>query len=141
MRWLLCLVLVFTAVPAHAEKMETCTVSIRGYQWKVEKAVTVEERRTGLMLRKKVKSGTGMLFILPAPAEIGMWMKDTLVPLDMVFITPDDRIAYIEHNAEPKSLDPITPPGLMRAVMEIRGGAAKAARLKIGDKVKTKRCY
>lgn len=141
MRLLIIGIALLMANSLQAAGMAKCDVVIRSQHWKLEKAVTLEERRTGLMLRKKIKPHTGMLFLLPEPAETGMWMKDTLVPLDMVFIDEDERIAYIEHNAEPQSLEPITPEGMMIAVIEMPGGESKRARLEVGDKVNLKRCY
>lgn len=141
MRWLLLVMTLIVPVCASAGEMGKCRVFIQDKQWNVEKAVTLEERRNGLMNRKRVKPGTGMLFLFDAPAEASMWMKDTLVPLDMLFIGEDGRIVYIEHRAKPKSLEPVNPPGKMRAVLEIPGGEAKKAGIGIGDEVDMKRCY
>jgi uncharacterized membrane protein (UPF0127 family) len=101
----------------------------------VDLAVTDEERAKGLMFRKKVPEGYGMLFDFKQEQMVSMWMKNTLVSLDMIFIRDDGRIARIAANTEVES-EKIIPSGSpVRAVLEVVGGTAKKYGIAPGDKV------
>ena len=76
-----------------------------------------------------------MLFDFGRDQEIRMWMKNTLIPLDMIFIQSDGRIRRIEQNTEPGSLRPISSNGPARAVLEMRAGTSKIYGLAPGDRV------
>ena len=101
----------------------------------VEVAKTPEQRARGLMFRKQLSARRGMLFNFGRDQEIRMWMKDTLVPLDMIFIESDGRIRRIEQNAAPKSLRVISSGGPARAVLEVKAGTARKFGISIGDRV------
>lgn len=106
--------------------------------FKVERAVTEGQRERGLMDRTALPPGQGMLFLYEAPRTQAFWMKDTYIPLDMVFFTVDGTVAYIHPNAVPHDLTPIQPvPGRadICAVLEIAGGQAAATGLKPGDRM------
>lgn len=106
--------------------------------FQVERAVTEAQRERGLMNRKTLPEGKGMLFIYEVPRSQAFWMKDTYIPLDMVFFTMDGTIAYIHPNATPHDLTPIEPvPNRadICAVLEIAGGQAARAGLKPGDRM------
>ena len=101
----------------------------------VEVAVTDEEREKGLMFRKNVPDGYGMLFDFKEDQQVTMWMKNTLVSLDMIFIRHDGTIARIAENT-PIESERIIPSGeQVRAVLEVAGGTAKKYGIAPGDKV------
>jgi uncharacterized protein len=102
-------------------------------EFDVELALTPAQQQRGLMLRKSLGAYEGMLFDFGDPRPITMWMANTLIPLDMVFIAPDGRVTHIHANAEPLSLRTIDSGGPARGVLEINGGAA---RIKPGDIVR-----
>ena len=106
-----------------------------------EARVAVEVMRTprqiqrGLMYRAHLPPDQGMLFVFPRAGERRFWMKNTLVPLDMVFIGPDGKIGRIAANTVPMSLDPVPSIDPVSAVLEIAGGRAAELGIKDGDKV------
>jgi uncharacterized membrane protein (UPF0127 family) len=101
----------------------------------VEFAKTDDERARGLMFRKELPAGHGMLFDFSPEKEVTMWMKDTLIPLDMLFIRADGRIHRIEANTKPHSLTPIGSNGPVVAVLEVSGGTARKLGIVPGDRV------
>lgn len=101
----------------------------------VELAITQEEMTRGLMGRKELKPGTGMLFIFGNDGERAFWMKDTLIPLDMLFIKSDGSIHRIHPNAQPGDLTQVFSRGPIRAVLEINGGEAEKQGIRPGDTV------
>jgi uncharacterized membrane protein (UPF0127 family) len=102
----------------------------------IEIAQTPVDMEVGLMFRKELAPDAGMLFLLGAPRVISFWMKNTLIPLDMLFIAPDGKILTIRRNAEPLSLAPVSSVYPVSAVLEINGGAADAAGIAVGDYVR-----
>jgi uncharacterized membrane protein (UPF0127 family) len=101
----------------------------------VELAVTDEERAKGLMFRKEVPEGYGMLFDFKQEQPVSMWMKNTLVSLDMIFIKNDGRIARIAENTKVESEDIIGSGQQVRAVLEVVAGTAKKYGIAAGDRV------
>jgi uncharacterized protein len=101
----------------------------------VELAVTDEERAKGLMNREQVPDGYGMLFDFKQEQQVSMWMKNTLVSLDMIFIRDDGRIARIAERTEVKSEKIISSGAPVRAVLEVVAGTAKKYGIAAGDKV------
>lgn len=99
----------------------------------VEVADTPQERATGLMERTRLGARQGMLFDFKRPQRVSMWMHKTRIPLDMLFVDAKGRIVYIEHNAEPMSLDPRGPSVPVVAVLELPGGTARALGIARGD--------
>jgi uncharacterized membrane protein (UPF0127 family) len=90
----------------------------------------------GLMFRKEMPKHHGMLFEMPGPAQVRtFWMKNTLIPLDMIFVAPDGHIVNIHHNAHPQDTTPISSREPASAVIEINGGLADEFGIHIGDKV------
>jgi uncharacterized membrane protein (UPF0127 family) len=87
------------------------------------------------MFRTELPERHGMLFDFGRDQEIRMWMKNTLIPLDMIFIQSDGRIRRIEQNAEPGSLRLIASDGAARAVLEMKAGTAKKYGLPPGARV------
>lgn len=101
----------------------------------VELATTDEERATGLMYRKELADGKGMLFDFSPEQEVSMWMKNTYISLDMIFIGADGRITRIAENTEPLSTRIISSHGLARAVLEVPAGTAQKYGIRPGDRV------
>jgi uncharacterized protein len=101
----------------------------------VEFAVTPEERERGLMFRKELAEGRGMLFDFDREQEIAMWMQNTYLSLDMIFIRGDGRIHRIAENTEPLSTRIISSGGPVRAVLEVIAGTAKKFGIAPGDRV------
>ena len=101
----------------------------------VELAVTDEERAKGLMFRTEVPDGYGMLFDFKREQQVSMWMKNTLVSLDMIFIRDNGRIARIAENTEVRSEKIIESGAPVRAVLEVVAGTARKYGIAPGDKV------
>ncbi|WP_370630872.1 DUF192 domain-containing protein [Maritimibacter sp. DP1N21-5] len=115
-------------------------VDIRGdfgsARFSVEIADDDAERAQGLMFRESLPSGQGMLFVYPAPGPASFWMKNTLIPLDMIFVGPDGVIDSVHANAVPGDLSPIRGGDEILAVLEIKGGLAGAIGIKAGDEMR-----
>jgi uncharacterized protein len=105
------------------------------HKFNVEMALTPDQQEIGLMLRSHVANDGGMLFYWERPHIIAMWMKNTLAPLDMVFITHDGRINRIVENAVPQSLDIIDSGGPISAALELAAGTTHRLHIEVGDKV------
>ena len=101
----------------------------------VELATTDDQQVQGLMFRRTLAADAGMLFLYTDDHEIQMWMKNTLIPLDMVFIQADGTISHIAERAVPRSLEIIPSEGPARAVLEVNGGTAARLGIKPGDRV------
>ena len=102
----------------------------------VEIARNREQRARGLMFRTSLEANSGMIFIYDSPREISMWMKNTILSLDMVFIAEDGKITRIVANTTPMSEATIPSLGPVRAVLELLAGAAKRLAIKPGDHVR-----
>ena len=111
------------------------TASGGKYGFAIEIAQTPRQMAQGLMFREQLAPDAGMLFILPATQTMSMWMKNTLIPLDMVFIDTDGRIVNIHERAVPQSLDTISSAGPVKGVLEIGGGMASKLGIRAGDRV------
>ncbi|MBW4022116.1 MAG: DUF192 domain-containing protein [Proteobacteria bacterium] len=101
----------------------------------VELATTPQEQETGLMFRTSVPADGGMLFVFPTVQPEPFWMKNTLVPLDMVFINPDGTIRAIAENTVPESLAAVDSGGPVLAVLELQGGLTAKENISVGDRV------
>lgn len=134
---ILALAAVFLAFPAlAAEPLATSPLFIAGKRFDVEVATTPEAMERGLMFRTELAENAGMLFLFDAPMRPVMWMKNTLIPLDMVFIAPDGRVVHVHENAVPKSEALIAPPmGGISAVLELPGGTWKKFKFSDHEKV------
>lgn len=102
----------------------------------VEVARTSTQQAKGLMFRSSLAEDRGMLFPYEGTREISMWMRNTYIPLDMVFIKGDGTVHRIEARTEPLSERIISSQGEAAAVLELAGGAAAKYGLKAGDKVR-----
>jgi uncharacterized membrane protein (UPF0127 family) len=103
----------------------------------VEIARTPGEREKGLMFRKELPSGQGMLFIFPDEKQVAFWMRNTLIPLDMVYIQTDGTIGHIQKMAKPHDETPLPSIVPVIAVLEIYGGEADKRNIAVGDHADT----
>ncbi len=127
------------AVPfaAHAATIEQLEIVTKGgvRVFEVEMAVTDQEQETGLMYRRELADGKGMLFDLGEERPAVFWMKNTYVSLDMIFIRGDGTIASIAENTKPLAEARIYSRGPVRGVLEVVAGTAKRYGIVPGDKV------
>ena len=114
------------------------TVSGRGrsHRFTVEVAATPADQARGLMFRDKLAPDAGMIFPVDRPELASFWMKNTLIPLDLIFVRADGRIASIAANATPMSLAMISASEPVTAVLEIAGGRAAELGIRPGDTVR-----
>jgi hypothetical protein len=105
------------------------------HPFRIELATTPEQMAQGLMFRRQLAPDAGMLFDFGQPIMATMWMKNTLIPLDMLFVDQDGRIVNIRERAVPESLDTIAAAAPVRAVIELNGGTAARLDIRPGDRV------
>src|SRR5271154_5354039 len=127
----------FAGCGAHAASIQPLEIVTKTgvHVFAVEMAATEEEKTTGLMYRKELAEGKGMLFDFSPEQEVSMWMKNTYIPLDMIFIRADGRILRIAENTEPLSTKIIPSNGLAKGVLEVIAGTAKKYGIQPGDRV------
>lgn len=123
------------AMSSGAEKIILQTKSGEELIYQVELASTPEEQRKGLMFRNSLPENAGMLFIFHHTAIQTFWMKNTLIPLDLIFVDEFGVIKHIHHAAIPHDETPISSQFPAKAVLEINGGQAEARGIKIGDRI------
>ncbi len=118
-------------------RRETITIETRSgpVALSVEIADTPPLQARGLMFRRQLGDNEGMLFLYEPPQEIAMWMLNTYLSLDMVFIRADGRVHRIVEATEPFSTETIPSKGPVAAVLEIRAGRARALGIRPGDQV------
>lgn len=104
--------------------------------FQAEIADTPDERQKGLMFREQMEDEHGMLFLFPDERQRSFWMKNTYIPLDMIFIRADRTILGIVENAEPRTMNSRSVPGASQFVLEINGGLAKQRGLAAGQEVR-----
>lgn len=133
------------AVAGHAEQLQTfeksnlvIETSAGPKHFDVELAVTPAQEEQGLMYREHLDPDAGMLFVFNDTAPRSFWMKNTLIPLDMLFIAADGHIVDIHERAVPQSEDIIPSRAPARAVLELNGGAVTRLGIKVGDLVRSK---
>ena len=128
------LMLVGPLKAAELQPLEIVTKSgVRNFA--VELAVTQTELSRGLMFRRELPEGRGMLFDFKQDQPIGMWMKNTYIPLDMIFIRSDGTVSHIAENTKPHSTQIITSVEPAQAVLEVIAGTAQKMGIAPGDKV------
>jgi len=139
---ILAVVLIMIALRAAAAQMQTferdqLTIESETgiHAFDVELAASPEQRAQGLMFRERMAADAGMLFVYPADQMISMWMKNTLIPLDMLFIGADGRIVHVAERAVPGSTATISSEQRARAVLELNGGTAARLKIRPGDRV------
>jgi uncharacterized membrane protein (UPF0127 family) len=128
-----------SSLSAELQKFPTSELTIVGstgpHRFKVEVAETPAQMEQGLMFRTSLAPDAGMLFIYPQPTVATMWMRNTLIPLDMLFVDARGRIVNIHQRAVPQSLVVISAAAPVRAVIELNGGTAARLGIKPGDRV------
>ncbi len=122
------------SAPCCAEPLSILTQS-GPVELDVEMATDEPSRTLGLMFRKKLGEKSGMLFVYPEVQKVALWMKNTYVPLDMIFIDGHGEIVHIHPNAEPRSLKEINSIKPAKAALEIGGGQASRLGIRQGDRV------
>jgi uncharacterized membrane protein (UPF0127 family) len=111
------------------------------FHFKVEIADTDATRERGLMFRKTLAGNRGMLFDFKTARPVAFWMKNTLIPLDMLFVGPDGHIVSIARDAAPMSETPIPSGGDTLVVIELAGGRAAEIGAEPGDLVRERRIH
>ena len=102
----------------------TIDMAGKAHRFDVEVARTADEQEQGLMFRTSLPAKGGMLFPFPKPKLASFWMKNTLIPLDMIFVRADGSIDRIAENTIPESLEPVVSGGEVAAVLELAGGTS-----------------
>lgn len=105
------------------------------FPYTVEVAATVEQQACGMMFREKIAPGTGMSFPMQPPREAGFWMENTLIPLDLIFVSPAGRVLNVRQG-RPHSRDVLTSAGVTADVIELAAGEANRIGLQPGDRVR-----
>ena len=143
MRRVLALVLMLLAGPALAQPVtypkDTLTVETASgakHRFNVELATSPQQIAQGLMYRRQMAPDAGMLFIFERPDPATFWMKNTFIPLDMIFIGVDGRIMNIAERTIPQTETPVPASGPTRAVLEVNGGTSARLGIKPGDRVR-----
>jgi uncharacterized membrane protein (UPF0127 family) len=125
--------------PTGAARTPAPTVTIetagRPLSFRVELAISRDEQARGLMYRQHLDADAGMLFVNDAPGPLVFWMKNTFIPLDMIFIGADRRIVGVVENAVPQTESPRRVNGLSQYVLEIGGGLASKLGIQAGQRV------
>ena len=127
---------VLAAFGARAEEVCIDVRSGAVHRYEVELADTPGARAKGLMYRRELGPRAGMLFDFGRDEIASMWMKNTFIPLDMVFADRSGVVRRIVRNARPRSLDTISSRVPVRAVLEVNGGEAERIGLAVGDRVR-----
>jgi hypothetical protein len=137
-RWIAFVLLVLAAAgPARTAPTQMLEIASKTgvHVFAVEIADTEAAREKGLMFRRELPEGQGMLFDFHSEQAVAFWMKNTYVPLDMIFIQGDGRILRIAENTEPLSTRTVPSGGPVRAVLEVIGGTAEKLGIASGDRV------
>jgi uncharacterized membrane protein (UPF0127 family) len=137
--WIALIVIGLFAAAGSARSADQHTLEIASktgvHAFSVEIAQNDAERAKGLMYRKELPEGQGMLFDFQHEQEVGFWMENTYIPLDMIFIRADGRILRIAENTEPLSTRIIPSGGPVRGVLEVIAGTARKLGIAAGDRV------
>jgi uncharacterized protein len=139
-RSFLALALIFAVAPAIAlETFRTSDLTLETasgpQKFTIELALSGAQMEQGLMFRRTLASDAGMLFDFKVPTNVAMWMKNTLIPLDMLFLDEHGRIVDIHERAVPLSTDTIATKAPARYAVELNGGTVARLGIKIGDRV------
>lgn len=122
--------------PAGLEQVPlTITSKGKTHRFKVEIASSDEDQAKGLMFRNQLGPDRGMVFPFNSPRNASFWMRNTLIPLDMIFVRADGSIANIAANTVPYSEEPVSSDGPVKAVLEIAGGRSAELGIEPGDRV------
>ncbi len=118
------------------DRLSIETANGRRLDFEVELALTPEQRAQGLMFRRGLPEMSGMLFVYGKEWDVSMWMKNTVIPLDMLFIKGDGRIVAIAERTVPQSLETISSGQMVAGVLELNGGTAARLGIRPGDRVR-----
>ncbi len=134
---LLCLGWIHGSAAKDLPLRELTIIAANGHEhvFQVEVAAAPEERSKGLMFRDTMPDNVGMLFTFPNPRRVTMWMKNTHLALDMLFIDKKRHIAHIKENAQPMDESIIDSGGDVLHVLEINAGLAKTLGIRPGNRV------
>ena len=135
---LLILILLLGAIFFIKRNKKQNQVCFKNNCFEVELAKTTGEQRRGLMFRKFLDKNRGMLFIFNGEGDYPFWMKNTLVPLDIIWINENKEVVFISENTQPCKEDPcplISPDKKAKYVLEINAGISKGIGLKVGDRL------
>lgn len=105
------------------------------FPYRVEVAATSEQQACGMMFRESMAPGTGMSFPMQPPRPAGFWMENTILPLDLIFVSPQGRVLNVRQG-QPYSRDVLQSAGVAADVIELAAGEAKRIGLKPGDRVR-----
>jgi len=127
--------------PAVPQSFAKDTLSIetadgKTHRFTVELAITPQQQMQGLMFRRQMAADAGMLFVYQRPEPAAFWMRNTFIPLDMIFIGPDGRILNIAERTVPQTDTPVPSAGPVKGVLELNGGATSRLGIKPGDRVR-----
>ncbi len=121
---------------AGLQQVTLCVTSAaKTHGFTVEAARTSAEQARGLMFRTELADNMGMIFPFPQPRVASFWMKNTVIPLDIIFVRADGTIESIADNTVPYSTTPVVSGEPVSAVLELRGGLAAELGIVSGDKV------
>lgn len=131
--------LILTAGVARADCRDD-RVTLRGdwgqARFGVEVADDPAERARGLMHRESLPASRGMLFVYDRPQRMSFWMRNTLIPLDIIFLDSSGRVIRVHENARPRDETPIPSGGIARYVLEINGGFARRLGIDVGTELR-----
>lgn len=135
-RWLISLLVAFSAGLQAAPAATSASVELHGQRFVIELATTDAAREHGLMLRTNLPEDRGMLFVFAASAPQAFWMKNTLIPLDILYFDDARRLVSMQLNVPPCKADPCAvypSDGAARYVLELAAGTARRIGVKTGD--------
>ena len=135
--WMMALAIGTIGPHARAMDLQTLEIATKSgvHVFSVEMATTDQEREKGLMFRKELPDGRGMLFDFSPEQMVSMWMKNTYISLDMIFIRADGRVLRVAENTEPFSIRIIASGGPVKGVLEVVAGSARKYGIEPGDRV------
>jgi uncharacterized membrane protein (UPF0127 family) len=126
--------------PAKAQSLPLTPLEIQSggtvHKFQVEVAETDVQQHIGLMHRARLAADHGMLFAYERPMAMQFWMRNTFIPLDMLFMKADGQVAYIVENAQPHDETPVGPRARMSAQLELPAGTVAKFGIKVGDTVR-----
>ena len=132
--WFIFVIAAILANPAPAEELQIITTAGKTHIFQVEVAKTQTQLRRGLMFRKALSSDVGMLFVMEPPRQTSMWMQNTYIPLDILFINQHNKITKIMQG-KPHDLTPLNSDSICAYVLEINFGRASELNIEVGDKI------
>jgi uncharacterized membrane protein (UPF0127 family) len=117
------------------DRLTVVTEDGERHDFRVELARTPEQQSQGLMYRRSLDADAGMLFVYRPPRHVSMWMKNTLIPLDMLFIDADGRVVRVAERTVPMSTETIESGRRVKGVLELNGGTADRLGIEPGARI------